>query len=101
MNKDLGWDPAIINLNGGAIAIGRPIGASGVRVLTTLLKRNGAPQRQQGPRHPLHRRWHGDSDGGRAATAAARSIGRVGPVAGARENENEGLLEETWQESQW
>jgi acetyl-CoA C-acetyltransferase len=37
VNKDLGWDPTIVNVNGGAIAIGHPIGASGARVLTTLL----------------------------------------------------------------
>ena len=37
VNKDMGWDPAIVNLNGGAIAIGHPIGASGARVLVTLL----------------------------------------------------------------
>ncbi|MFK4820138.1 acetyl-CoA C-acetyltransferase [Ochrobactrum quorumnocens] len=35
--RDLGLDPAIVNVNGGAIAIGHPIGASGARVLTTLL----------------------------------------------------------------
>jgi acetyl-CoA C-acetyltransferase len=37
VNKDMGWDPTIVNVNGGAIAIGHPIGASGARVLTTLL----------------------------------------------------------------
>jgi acetyl-CoA C-acetyltransferase len=37
VNKDLGWDPAIVNVNGGAIAIGHPIGASGARILNTLL----------------------------------------------------------------
>jgi acetyl-CoA C-acetyltransferase len=37
VNKDLGWDPGIVNVNGGAIALGHPIGASGARVLTTLL----------------------------------------------------------------
>ena len=37
VNKDLGWDPAIVNVNGGAIALGHPIGASGCRVLITLL----------------------------------------------------------------
>ena len=37
VNKELGWDPAIVNVNGGAIAIGHPIGASGCRVLNTLL----------------------------------------------------------------
>ena len=45
VNKDLGWDPSIVNVNGGAIAIGPPIGASGARILNTLLfemKRRGA-----------------------------------------------------------
>ncbi|MDQ6868904.1 MAG: acetyl-CoA C-acetyltransferase [Pseudomonadota bacterium] len=45
VNKDMGWDPAIVNVNGGAIAIGHPIGASGARVLATLLhemQRRGA-----------------------------------------------------------
>jgi acetyl-CoA C-acetyltransferase len=37
VNKDLGWNPEIVNVNGGAIAIGHPIGASGARVLVTLL----------------------------------------------------------------
>ena len=37
VNKDLGWDPSKVNVNGGAIAIGHPIGASGARVLVTLL----------------------------------------------------------------
>ncbi len=37
VNKDLGWDTKKVNVNGGAIAIGHPIGASGARVLVTLL----------------------------------------------------------------
>jgi acetyl-CoA C-acetyltransferase len=37
VNKDMGWDPAKVNVNGGAIAIGHPIGASGARVLNTLI----------------------------------------------------------------
>jgi len=37
VNKDMGWDPNIVNVNGGAIAIGHPIGASGARILNTLL----------------------------------------------------------------
>ncbi|MDZ4741095.1 MAG: acetyl-CoA C-acetyltransferase [Alphaproteobacteria bacterium] len=37
VNKDMGWDPTKVNVNGGAIAIGHPIGASGGRVLVTLL----------------------------------------------------------------
>ena len=45
VNKDMGWDPAKVNVNGGAIAIGHPIGASGARILNTLLfemQRSGA-----------------------------------------------------------
>ncbi|MFN3953671.1 MAG: acetyl-CoA C-acetyltransferase [Pararhodobacter sp.] len=45
VNKDMGWDPSIVNVNGGAIAIGHPIGASGARILNTLLfemRRRGA-----------------------------------------------------------
>ncbi len=46
VNKDLGWDTDKVNVNGGAIAIGHPIGASGARILTTLLyemkRRNAA-----------------------------------------------------------
>jgi acetyl-CoA C-acetyltransferase len=45
VNKDMEWDPDIVNVNGGAIAIGHPIGASGARILNTLLfemKRRGA-----------------------------------------------------------
>ena len=56
----MGWDPAIVNVNGGAIAIGHPIGASGARILVTLLyemQRRGAQQRDC---HALHRRRHGD-----------------------------------------
>jgi acetyl-CoA C-acetyltransferase len=44
VNKDMGWNPEIVNVNGGAIAIGHPVGASGARVLNTLLfemKRRG------------------------------------------------------------
>jgi acetyl-CoA C-acetyltransferase len=37
VNKGLGWDTGKVNVNGGAIAIGHPIGASGARVLNTLL----------------------------------------------------------------
>ena len=45
VNKDMGWNPEAVNVNGGAIAIGHPIGASGARILNTLLfemKRRGA-----------------------------------------------------------
>jgi acetyl-CoA C-acetyltransferase len=45
VNRELGWDLSKVNVNGGAIAIGHPIGASGARILTTLLfemQRSGA-----------------------------------------------------------
>jgi acetyl-CoA C-acetyltransferase len=37
VNKEMGWDTSKININGGAIAIGHPIGASGCRILVTLI----------------------------------------------------------------
>ncbi len=37
VNKDMGWNPELVNVNGGAIAIGHPIGASGARILNTLI----------------------------------------------------------------
>jgi len=48
VNKELGWDPARINVNGGAIAIGHPIGASGARILTTLLHEMGRRDARKG-----------------------------------------------------
>jgi len=37
VNKEMGWDVEKVNVNGGAIAIGHPIGSSGARILTTLI----------------------------------------------------------------
>jgi acetyl-CoA C-acetyltransferase len=48
VNKDMGWDPEIVNVNGGAIAIGHPIGASGARVLVTLLHEMGKRDAKKG-----------------------------------------------------
>ncbi len=48
VNKDLGLDPEKVNVNGGAIAIGHPIGASGARVLTTLLYEMGRRDAKKG-----------------------------------------------------
>lgn len=48
VNRDMGWDPARVNVNGGAIAIGHPIGASGARVLNTLLFEMQRQQVQKG-----------------------------------------------------
>ncbi len=48
VNKDLGWDPDKVNVNGGAIALGHPIGASGARVLVTLLYAMAARDAKKG-----------------------------------------------------
>jgi acetyl-CoA C-acetyltransferase len=48
VNKELGWDTAKVNVNGGAIAIGHPIGASGARVLVTLLYEMGKRDAKKG-----------------------------------------------------
>jgi acetyl-CoA C-acetyltransferase len=48
VNKDLGWDTDKVNVNGGAIALGHPIGASGARVLTTLLHEMGKRDAKKG-----------------------------------------------------
>jgi len=48
VGKELGWDPEKVNVNGGAIAIGHPIGASGARVLTTLLHEMGRRNARKG-----------------------------------------------------
>jgi len=48
VNKDMGWDTSKVNVNGGAIAIGHPIGASGARVLTTLLYEMGKRDAKKG-----------------------------------------------------
>ncbi|MDT7953694.1 MAG: acetyl-CoA C-acetyltransferase, partial [Acetobacteraceae bacterium] len=48
VNKDMGWDTEKVNVNGGAIAIGHPIGASGARILTTLLHEMGRRDAKKG-----------------------------------------------------
>ncbi len=48
VNKELGWDPAKVNVNGGAIAIGHPVGGSGARILTTLLYEMGKRNAKKG-----------------------------------------------------
>ena len=48
VNKDMGWNSDIVNVNGGAIAIGHPIGASGARVLVTLLHEMGKRNARRG-----------------------------------------------------
>ena len=48
VNKELGWDTAKVNVNGGAIALGHPVGASGARVLVTLLHEMGKRNSKKG-----------------------------------------------------
>ena len=48
VNKDMGWNPEVVNVNGGAIAIGHPIGASGCRILNTLLHEMGRRDAKKG-----------------------------------------------------
>jgi acetyl-CoA C-acetyltransferase len=48
VNKELGWDTAKVNVNGGAIALGHPVGASGARVLVTLLHEMGKRDAKKG-----------------------------------------------------
>jgi len=45
----------IVNVNGGAIAVGHPVGSSGLRIVITLLKEMEAPGPVRGPRHHVHR----------------------------------------------
>ncbi len=48
VNREMGWDPAKVNVNGGAIALGHPIGASGTRVLVSLLHEMGRRDAHRG-----------------------------------------------------
>ena len=48
VNKDMGWDTSKVNVNGGAIAIGHPIGASGARILNTLIHEMGRSGAKKG-----------------------------------------------------
>ena len=48
VNQDMGWDPEIVNVNGGAIAIGHPIGASGARILVTLIHEMNKQKKDKG-----------------------------------------------------
>ena len=62
--RDLGLDHARVNINGGACALGHPIGASGARILATLLAAVAEQRPEARAREPVHRRRRGDRDGG-------------------------------------
>ena len=76
VNKEMGWDTSKVNVNGGAIALGHPIGASGCRVLVTLLHEMAPAQREEGARLAVHRRRHG-----RCARRRALAIARAAATA--------------------
>ena len=63
---ELGLDPAKVNVNGGAIALGHPLGMSGGRLITMLDPRAAPDRRPLRPRHDVHRRRPGDRDDRRA-----------------------------------
>ena len=67
--KKTGWPPEKINVHGGAIALGHPLGASGARILTTLHQRDGAARRQDGAGHDVHRHGTGHRHGHREGLA--------------------------------
>ena len=66
VNKEMGWDTSKINVNGGAIALGHPIGASGLPRAGHAAARDAPAQREEGARVAVHRRRHGRGARGRA-----------------------------------
>ncbi len=75
--RELGFDPARVNVNGGAIAIGHPLGASGARLVTTLVHELGAAARPLRAGDDVHRRRAGDRRHLRARmTKRGRSSGQ-------------------------
>ena len=67
--KTTGADPARLNVNGGAIALGHPLGASGTKLMTTLVHALQAAQQALRPADHVRRRRHGQRDDRRAAVA--------------------------------
>ncbi len=68
--RELGLDPQRVNVRGGAVALGHPIGSSGARILVTLLHALREQREAARLRRHLHRRRRGYRDGGRAARLA-------------------------------
>ena len=68
----MGWDTSKVNVNGGAIAIGHPIGASGCRILVTLLHEMQRRDAKKGIAVAVHRRRHGRGADGRALSQSHR-----------------------------
>jgi acetyl-CoA C-acetyltransferase len=81
VGKELGWDADKVNVNGGAIAIGHPIGASGARVLTTLIYEMQKRDAKKGLATLVHRRRHGHRDVRRALSQPPRQGAALSPSA--------------------
>ena len=64
--RDLGLDPTKVNINGGAIALGHPLGCTGARLIVTLLHKSGTSQLSLWPSYTLYRRRAGDGRNHRA-----------------------------------
>ncbi len=80
---ELGLDPARVNPNGGAIALGHPLGASGARLVTVAGPRAGADGRPLRPRGDVHRGGAGDRRGRRARRGLTRQDDRAPPEVSA------------------
>ena len=76
---ELGLDPAKVNVNGGAIALGHPLGMSGGRLITMLVHELRRTRRPVRPRDDVHRRRPGDRDGRRAhrRLSSRRAVSRT------------------------
>ena len=68
--RDLGLDPERVNVNGGAIALGHPIGATGAMLIGTLLDELERQRPHHRSGHDVHRRRHGHCDRHRAGVTA-------------------------------
>ena len=73
--RELGFDWDRVNVNGGAIALGHPLGASGTRIVATLLHELKPARRHARPRHALPGRRRLGGDGLRAGVAASGAHG--------------------------
>ena len=76
--QDLGLDHAKVNVHGGATALGHPIGASGARIIATLISALQTTGGKKGIASPVHRRRRSDRDGGRADLTLRRPGGGRG-----------------------
>ena len=80
--QDLPLDPARLNVNGGAIALGHPIGCTGARILVTLIYELRRRRQHRGPGDALRERRNGDGDGDRGVRCGLRVFGLWSLVAG-------------------